>query len=398
MGMALRRSALLAVGITAVALTGAGCGVTSGGSSSNNSSGSGSSGGSPATKLDASKLGPSGIVGKGPHGEPAASVNDLQFTPAEQAKLKAKKFKIGIVMHTEDLDWSKLQIRGITDTLKKYGASVLGVTNAQFKVEKQIGDIENMIRRKPDAIISIPVDDTATATAYKKVSQAGIKLIFMDNVPKTLSYPKDYQSMISADSQGNGQIAAQVIANQIPKGGSLGIIGFGIDFFVTNERVNGVKAWLQQNRPDIKIKQANFSKPDDAGSVAQNFLTANPDIKNLFVVWDAPAMATVAAAREQGKQINISTIDLGLEAAIEIGKGGMIKGLGAQRPYDQGVAEALAALNALLGKKVPAWVGVQSLPVIQSNIEAAYKEVWKQAPPAPLVQACQQSKGCDGGT
>jgi ribose transport system substrate-binding protein len=323
--MSVRRGGTLAVGLAVVALVGAGCGVTKGGEST-----SGGGGSKTAAKLDASKLGPEGIVGKGPNGEPAASMADLELSAADDQKVKNGHFKIGIVMHTEDLDWSKLQIRGITDTLKKHGASVLGVTNAQFKVEKQIGDIENMIHRKPDAIISIPVDDTATATAYKKVSQAGIKMVFMDNVPKGLRHGTDYSSMISADSQGNGQIAAQVIASKIPKGGTLGIIGFGIDFFVTNERVNGVKAWLSENRPDIKLKQANFSKPDDAGNVAQNFLTANPDIKDVFVVWDAPAMATVAAAREQGKAINISTIDLGLEAAIEIGKGGMIKGLGAR--------------------------------------------------------------------
>jgi ribose transport system substrate-binding protein len=390
----LRRLGVVAFGLTAVVLIATGCGVSSGSSTGSNTK----SAAPAAAKLNPATLGPTGIVGKGPHGEPAASMNDLKLSAADISKVKKGHFKIGIVMHTEDLDWSKLQVRGITDTLKKYGASVLGVTNAQFKVEKQISDIENMIHQKPDAIISIPVDDTATATAYKKVSQAGIKMVFMDNVPKGLQYPKDYSSMISADSQGNGQIAAKVIASRIPKGGTLGIIGFGIDFFVTNERVTGVKAWLAQNRPDIKIKQANFSKPDDAGSVAQNFLTANPTIKNVFVVWDAPAMATVAAARETGNPINVSTIDLGLEAAIEIGKGGMIKGLGAQRPYDQGVAEALAALNSLIGKQTPAWVGVQSLPVIQSNILQAYKEVWKQAPPATLARACQQSKGCGSGS
>ena len=33
-----------------------------------------------------------------------------------------------------------------------------------------------------EGIISIPVDFTATAPTYKKVSQAGIKLVFMDSI------------------------------------------------------------------------------------------------------------------------------------------------------------------------------------------------------------------------
>ena len=58
---------------------------------------------------------------------------------------------------------------------------------------------------------TIPVDGTATAATYKKVSQAGIKLVFMDNVPTGLKHPEQYAAMVSADSEGNGQIAAKVL-------------------------------------------------------------------------------------------------------------------------------------------------------------------------------------------
>ena len=78
--------------------------------------------------------------------------------------------------------------------------------------DKQIADIEDTIQRHPDGIISIPVDGTATAATYKKVSEAGIKLVFMDNVPPGLKHPEQYAAMVSADSQGNGWIAAQILA------------------------------------------------------------------------------------------------------------------------------------------------------------------------------------------
>ena len=57
-----------------------------------------------------------------------------------------------------------------------------GVASAEYQVDKQIADIENTIQQHPDGIISIPVDFTATAPTYKKVSQAGIKLVFMDSI------------------------------------------------------------------------------------------------------------------------------------------------------------------------------------------------------------------------
>lgn len=329
-----------------------------------------------------------GIVGGGPQGEPPASPEDLALSEEDAAKAREGQFKVGVIVQTMEIDWSHLQVRGITDTLEEYGAEVIGVVDPGFQVAEQIAGIENMIQREPDAIIAIPVDDTATAAAFKKISDAGIELILMDNIPQGLSHPDDYATMVSADSQGNGAIAAEVLASEIPEGGTIGIVGFGIDFFVTDERVVGFEDWVEENRPDLTVKRTDFIDPNEATEVTENFLTANADVEGLFVVWDQPAMGAVTGARTLGRDIPITTIDLGLEAAREIASGGLLRGLGAQRPYDQGAAEALAALNALIGNETPAWVGVQSLPVIQSNVLEAYETVWHEEAPAALQDAC----------
>lgn len=344
------------------------------------------------TGIDLATLGPKTIIGQGPKGEKAASVAELQLTPEEIAKVRAGKFKVGITMQTVNLDWSQLQVQGITDTLKKYGVEVIGVTSAEYQVDKQIADIENTIKRRPNGIISIPVDGVATAATYKKVSAAGIKLVFMDNVPAGLEHPKHYAAMVSADSQGNGWIAAQVLASCIKKGGTLGIVHFGVDYFSTNQRTKAVRDWLGKNRPDIKIKQTDFTDPAKVSQVAGDFLTANPDVQGLFAVWDQPALDTISSMRAQGVKVPVTTVDLGLQSAIEIARGGALKATGSQRPYDQGVAEALAMMKALVGKTPPAWVGVQSLPVVQANVLESYRTVFKKAPPKELVAACNKAR------
>jgi ribose transport system substrate-binding protein len=345
-----------------------------------------------ASGIDPATLGPKSIIGQGPNGEKAASVEQLRLTPEEIAKAKAGKFKIGITLQTVNLDWSQLQVQGITDTLKQYGAEVIGVASAEYQVDKQIADIENTIQRKPNGIISIPVDGVATAATYKKVSAAGIKLVFMDNVPVGLKHPDHYASMISADSQGNGWIAAQVLASCVKQGGTLGMVNFGVDYFSTSQRTKAVKDWLAKNRPDIKIKQTDFTDPSKVSQIAGDFLTANPNLQGLFAVWDLPALDTLSSMRAQGVNVPVTTVDLGLQSAIEIAKGGPLKATGSQRPYDQGVAEALAMLKALVGQTPPAWVGVQSLPVVQSNVLASYKTVFKKDPPKELIAACNKAK------
>ena len=344
------------------------------------------------TGVDMAKLGPTTIIGQGPNGEKAASVDELKLTDDEIVKVKAGKFKVGITMQTVNLDWSQLQVAGVTDTLSKYGVEVIGVASAEYQVDKQIADIENTIQRHPNGIISIPVDGTATAATYKKVSQAGIKLVFMDNVPPGLKHPEEYASMISADSQGNGQIAAEILASCMPQDGTIGLVNFGVDYFSTNERTKGVREWMAKNRPDLKLKQVDFTDPSKVSQIAGDFLTGNPDVQGLFAVWDQPALDALTSMRAQGVNIPVTTVDLGLESSIEIAKGGPLKATGSQRPYDQGVAEALAMMKALVGQTPPAWVGVQSLPVVQSNVLESYKTVFKKDPPAQLLDACNAAK------
>lgn len=341
--------------------------------------------------VNVATLGSQSIVGQGPHGEKAASADQLTLTDADAAKVKAGHFKVGISMQTVNLDWSQLQVQGITDTLGRYGVAVTGVASAEYQVDNQIADIENTIQQRPNGIISIPVDFTATAPTYKKVSQAGIKLVFMDSISTGLVHPQEYAAMVSADSQGNGQIAAQVLASCVAQGGTIGLVDFGVDYFSTNERTKGVSEWMKANRPDIKFKQVDFTDPAKVSQIAGDFLTGNPDVKGVFAVWDQPALDTLTSMRAQGIDIPVTTVDLGVQSAIEIAKGGPLKATGSQRPYDQGVAKAMAMMNALIGKDTPAWIGVQSLPVVQSNVLESFKTVFHKDPPAELVAACKNA-------
>ena len=144
-------------------------------------------------------------------------------------------------MQTMNIEWSTEQVRGITDGLARCGGEVVAVTNPDFMVEKQIGQIDDMILLRPDAIISIPVDDVATAASCKKVQKAGIKLVMMDNVPAGLKHKEDYQTVVSSDSQGLGAVSALILDKYLPEGAEVGIITFGISFYVTNERTKGFR-------------------------------------------------------------------------------------------------------------------------------------------------------------
>ena len=88
-------------------------------------------------------------------------------------------------------------------------------------------------------------------------------------------------------------------------------------------------------------------------------LTAHPGIKGIWAVWDVPAEGVISAARTAGRDdLVITTIDLGENVAIDMAQGRLRQGPGAQRPYDQGVTEAMLAGYGLLGKQAPPYVAL----------------------------------------
>jgi ribose transport system substrate-binding protein len=81
---------------------------------------------------------------------------------------------------------------------------------------------------------------------------------------------------------------------------------------------------------------------------------------------------------------------LGLNVAAEIARDGLIKGLGAQLPYQQGVAEAILAGYALIGKHAPPYVAVPALRVTKENILDAWKLVYNEEAPDIIQKAAAQ--------
>ncbi|NPV87327.1 MAG: substrate-binding domain-containing protein [Anaerolineae bacterium] len=335
------------------------------------------------------------VFSTGPRGETPTAASEVALSEEDLAKIKEMKAKAAIVLHYAGNDWSSAQVAGLKSQFEKMGVEVVAVTDAGFKPEKQVSDIETVLAMKPNIIVSIPTDPVATASAYKSAADAGVKLVFMDNVPNEVEQGKDYVSVVSADNYGNGIAAAHLMAKSINGEGKIGVIYHEADFFVTKQRYQAFTKTIKDNYPAIEIvEEQGITGPDfagDAEKAASAMMTKHSDLKGIWAVWDVPAEGVMAAARAMGrdKDLVITTIDLGLNVAVEIAKDGMVKGLGAQRPFDQGVTEAILAGYGLLGKEAPAYVALYMLPVDKNNVLEAWKTVYHSDPPADLVNAAK---------
>ena len=90
-----------------------------------------------------------------------------------------KKLKIGFSESTYSGAWRVAEVEDVTKYAELNGYELI-MTNADSNIEKQIGDVEDLIAQKCDLIVIVPVDANAVAPAFEACKNAGIPVIDMD--------------------------------------------------------------------------------------------------------------------------------------------------------------------------------------------------------------------------
>lgn len=315
------------------------------------------------------------VVGLGPHGERAAPPGLLGLSEEALARARSLRFRVAILLHTTESDWARRQVDGIGSVLAKAGATTVEVIDCRYDAKVQADAIEALLKDKPDAVIGIPVGSTAVADAFRRLAAAGIKLVLLDNAPSGMVPEGDYVSVVSADNFGLGQIAADLMSPHIPANGTVCIAAYNVDFFATAQREIAFDKWMREHRPDITLAHVKFERPEQAGEAIGPYLDAHPGLDGLFVVWDEPTVAALPVIKQRGRSPVVITVDLGAAIASALREGDIVKGVAAQRPFEQGQVAATAAVMALMGHPVPAWIALPGLAVTTESATETFEHV-----------------------
>ncbi|GGG19069.1 LacI family DNA-binding transcriptional regulator [Paenibacillus abyssi] len=334
-------------------------------------------------------------IGRGPFGEKAESPEILEMSSSEIEQIRAGSYTAAISFHYGGIAWTRLHERAIKDVFSELGIRLLAVTDAHFDPELQNKQHASILAMNPDVLISIPADEILTAPSYREVVDAGTKLVLINNVPKGFDR-EDYVTCVSVNERENGQIAGRILGEYLTKNGKkkIGLLMHGATFFATQQRDAAVEQVLNEEFPELEIVAVeSFINKKRAFDKCYEMIKNHPDIEGLYVSWDAPGLEALSALRELNREdISIVTADLDSEAALNMAMGGSIKGLSAQRPYEQGRAMAMAAANALLGKKIPSFIGVTPYKITPDNLLTAWQEVLREKPPIQLINALKKNE------
>lgn len=321
----------------------------------------------------------------GPNGEIATPSSQIVVPETSVETIRAGGHTAALLWHDQS-DFVNAVTAGATDEFARLGIEVVATTSAGFDAAKQRSDIETAMAREPSIILSLPLDPVTSAAAFKEARDAGVKLVFLSNLPAGFEHPADYAAIVTDDLFQMGKQAADALAGAMGGKGTVGWVYHDADYYVTNQRDNAFKTTIETDYPDIEIvAEQGISDPARAEEIANAMLLRNPDLGGIYVTWAGPAEGVLAALRANGNDTTkIVTLDLSEPVALDMVRGGNVAALVADEAYELGRAMAAAAVLDLLEQNVPPFVVAPAVTVTADNVTEGWMQSLHIDAPASL--------------
>jgi ribose transport system substrate-binding protein len=312
----------------------------------------------------------------------------VTLTDAEAAQIKAKNLKMALLWAGAG-PWYNALTAGATAEAQRLGIGIVANAEANFDPAKQATDVETAMARKPDIVLTLVVDPTSGAQAFKPVVDAGKALVFVDNGADGYKAGAQYVSVVTGDHLGLGREAAKLMNDAVGGSGEIGYIFHDAVFYVTNNRDREFKRVIEECYKGIKIAASQgFAEEGKTGDIASAMLTQHPNLKAIYVAWDTAAEGVVAAIRAAGRtDVKVVTIDLGATNDLDMAQGGIVYGKVADRPFEEGQKMVDLGAYKILGKAAPPFVTVPTVIATKATLIQAYKDSFSSDVPADVKQA-----------
>ena len=306
-----------------------------------------------------------------PAAAPTAAPAAAEPTAAPAAGSEAKPLNIAVIVKSVTSDYWKTVGAGVEAAMKadpSIKASFLG-PNEETDIEGQIRIIESQISAKVDALAVAPSQADQVQPTLEKAVAAGIPVILVDT---DLANFSNKSAFVGTDNKLGGQLGGEFIAKALKAGDEVAIIRGAAGDPVHNLREQGAKEAMEKAGLKVIAIQPADSDRAKGQTVAENLLTANPNLKGIFATNDEMALGAANAAKSAGKTLVIVGFDATNDALKAIEDGSM-SGSVAQFPTKIGELGTLTAAKVARGEKVDAFVNTGVEVVSKDNLDKFMK-------------------------
>ena len=223
-----------------------------------------------------------------------------------------KNKKIALIAFANNPYWEPVQdgAKAANDKLSALGAKVdYIVAGANLDVPTVVTAIEGAVTQGYDAIGVVSLAEGACPAIQSAVKQNVVVATFI--IEGACAEKSGSLFFYGMDNQAAGAAAADAMVKAIGDQGEVAIITGSYGVESQEKRRNGFETQMKQKYPNIKVVGSVENK-DDAGvalSQANDFMTAHPDLKGIYVTAGGP-FGAAQAVEQAGKNVKIVSYDL----------------------------------------------------------------------------------------
>lgn len=270
-----------------------------------------------------------------------------------------------------DLPFWRYLSKGVENvaTAKGYTFQALDSRNS---ADTQLRNAQDAIARGVAGIVISPTDSSTAPSVLQLAQNANIPVVVADIGTNS----GEYVSFIISDNyEGANGVGKALAAAMKEKGWEAGSVGL---ITISQARKNG-QARTQGFRDAMKeagitkeagLQQMQSYTADETFKFTQDMLTANPDMRGIWIQTDQPAIGAlraIKAARRDG-EILVAGFD-GIPEFVDLLKSGELVATGMQQPYLMGQKSAEALISHLDGGTPEKEILVPILIVTSENID-----------------------------
>jgi ribose transport system substrate-binding protein len=231
-------------------------------------------------------------------------------------------------------------------------------------IPEQMSQIDDVITKKPDAIVMVPVDYKAMAPGVGKINAAKIPVV---NVTDR-SAAGDFVAFVGADDYSIAKDTARALLKAMDGKGEVIIIEGVRGALTAQDRLRGFKDAIAEFS-DVKLvasQPGNYQRLQ-AMQVMENLLQANPNVGGVMAANDAMAIGAMDALADAGSKAQVIGIN-GTKEAVEAIKAGKMLATGDYNGFVQGCIGTMIAIRYLRHESTPKVVTQAPVVVDKSNL------------------------------
>jgi ABC-type sugar transport system substrate-binding protein len=312
-------------------------------------------------------------LGAAPEPAQQPAVNADPVLVQERVRADPDPVRIGVALNYLDDPFFVAIYEGVRSEARRLGVRlVVRSVTSNAEEADQATQLRTLLREGHDCYIVNPITGTNLVPALRGVRRPIVNVDSPVDTEAARRADVRIRTYIGTDDFASGNLAGGRMADLLPDGGEVALLGGIADNVNSGIRLKGFEHGLQGSRVRVVARvNADYDRTK-AQIAAARIIRTHPHLSAFFAVSDSMVLGVADALRGAGKLGKIKVIGHDGNAAVVAQiRDGSISADVAQYPYVIGQMAVEACVAAAHGAQLPARVHAPAALLSQDNVERA---------------------------